>query len=471
MKPRDGKPRHGKLKYGVLAVVLLVGNGAVLAEAEAQTEAVPDGAPSTVQPLAAQSPAPLPLEELQIFAEVFGKIKSEYIDRADDATLLRDAIQGMLAGLDPHSAFLDPEAFKEMRISTEGKFGGLGVEITTEGGFIKVVAPIDDTPAHRAGVRSGDIIVMLDGVPVQDLSLGEAVERMRGPPGSEIVLTISREGEPEMFDLTLVRAIIRVSSVRGELLEDGFGYIRIASFQSGTGASLRARIQALARENEGALKGLVLDLRNNPGGVLQSAVEVSDVFLAAGVIVSTRGRDAAEAYSFSASAEDAIGDAPVVVLVNGGSASSAEIVAGALQDHRRAIIMGTRTFGKGSVQTVIPMNNGGALKLTTARYYTPADRSIQALGIHPDIVVEAGAPVRAEQAEGGREIHESDLAGHLENERAGEDGDSAGPGESSLAARDRQIGAALNLLKGMSLVHLQRQGEPGARAKPAPGEG
>ena len=424
-----------------------------------------------------QDSAQLPIEELQAFTEVFGKIKSEYVDKADDTALLRNAIHGMLTGLDPHSAFLDSDAFREMRMSSEGRFGGLGIEIIVEDGFIRVIAPIDDTPAHRAGILSGDIIVRLDGVSVQGVGVRDMVERLRGPPGSEVVLGISRQGEREVFEVTLVRAIIEVAGVKGEMLEDGFGYIRITNFMSNTGAGLRARIKKLEQQNGRALNGLVLDLRNNPGGVLHGAVEVSDVFLDAGVIVSTRGRNADANHSFHAADDDLTGDAPVVVLVNGGSASASEIVAGALQDHKRAIIMGTRTFGKGSVQTVIPTDNGGALLLTTARYYTPSNRSIQARGIVPDIVVEAGSRVAVRR--GAQNIREADLVGHLENDRAGKAGAGAGANananiktESSLAARDHQVSEALNLLKGMSLVRLRGQSvKPARPAEPASGDG
>ncbi|MGI9310765.1 MAG: S41 family peptidase, partial [bacterium] len=397
----------------------------------------------------------LPLETLRVFAEVFGKIKSEYVDPSDDDALLRDAIEGMLAGLDPHSVLLGAEAFKEMRITTDGEFGGLGLEVVVEGGFIKVVAPIDDTPAHRAGIRAGDVIMRLDGAPTRGMGIREAVDLLRGEPGTEIVLSLAREGENELIEVTLVRAIIKTASVKSEMLEDGFGYIRITSFQLGTGASLRVAIESL-RASESGLNGLVLDLRNNPGGVLGGAIEVSDAFLDHGLIVSTRGRNADADHAFSASARDLTDDAPMVVLVNGGSASAAEIVAGALQDHRRAIILGTSTFGKGSVQSVIPTEDGGALKLTTARYYTPSDRSIQARGIVPDIVV---APRRVNVNSDGDEpasdefalskhVRESDLAGHLANERD-DDGDDAPPAR-GLAARDHQVGEALKLLKGMS---------------------
>ena len=388
----------------------------------------------------------LPLRELRVFADIFGKIKSDYIDSAEDAELLRDAIHGMLNGLDPHSAFLEPEEFDDMRVSTEGKFGGLGIEIVTEDGFIKVVAPIDDTPAMRAGILPGDIIVKLDGESASGLDLRDAVGKLRGAPGSSVVLTISRKGRGD-FDVRLVRAIINVASVKGELLEPDFGYLRITRFQSGTGGALRRDVARLARENGRALKGIALDLRNNPGGVLQGAVEVSNVFLADGVIVSTRGRH--ERADYRASGADMTGDVPMVVLVNGGSASAAEIVAGALQDHKRAIILGSRTFGKGSVQTVIPLENGGGLKLTTARYYTPSQRSIQARGIVPDIVVESRDSPTAHGDAG--ELREADLDGHLENEDASGEKETVAS-RSKLLADDHQLSEALNLLKGMSLV-------------------
>ena len=397
----------------------------------------------------------LPLNELRLFTEVFGKIKSEYVDQADDATLLRDAIQGMLVGLDPHSSFLDAEAFRQMRLSSEGKFNGLGLEIAIEDGLIRVIAPIDDTPAERAGIQPGDLIIRLDGVSAQGMGLPDALQGMRGVPGSEVVLTISR-GDNEVFDVKLVRALIEVAEVKSEMLGDGFGYLRIASFQGDTGANLRDGIEQLEQQNGGALKGLVLDLRNNPGGVLYGAVDVSDAFLNSGVIVSTRGRNADANYRFRATTDDLLDDAPMVVLVNRGSASASEIVAGALQDHKRAIIMGTRTFGKGSVQTMIPIDNGGALKLTTARYYTPSNRSIQARGIVPDIIIEAREIAATEPD--AWEIRESDLAGHLPNDRIGddEDVDKTKPSERETRAKtDYQVGEALNLLKGLSLVRLR----------------
>jgi len=422
------------MKTRVLLLFAWLGAGAALADGEV-------------------ADAPLPLDELRVFAEVFGKIKDGYVDPTDDAELLRDALRGMLSGLDPHSAFLGPKAFRAMRESAEGRFGGLGIEVIGERGVIKVVAPLDDTPAQRAGIQPGDVIVKLDGRPVRAMTLREAVDAMRGAPGSAIVVTLSRGGG-DAFDLEMRRAVIKIPSVKSEVLEPGFIYLRITAFQGGTGASLRAAIERHRRA--GDIRGLVLDLRNNPGGVLQSAVAVSDAFLDAGVIVSVRGRGADADHAFHATAGDLTADAPLVALVNGGTASAAEIVAGALQDHRRAIIMGARTFGKGSVQTVLPVNNGGALKLTTARYYTPADRSIQARGIAPDIALAAAPPAAAERAPGP--LREADLAGHLEN--AGGEGDATAR-RADLATRDHQIGAALNLLKGMSLVADRRPADGG----------
>jgi len=326
----------------------------------------------------AASTGALPLEDLRVFADVFGKIKSEYVEDVEDKSLLRDAISGMLAGLDPHSTYLDEESFKEVRIGTEGRFGGLGIEVTTDSGFLKVVAPIDDTPASEAGIEAGDIITEIDGKTMKGMALGEAVKLMRGEPGSKIVVTVVREGEDKPIDFTMKRAVIKVTSVKSRFLDDGYGYVRITQFQSSTTESLRKALTRLKEKNGESLQGLVLDLRNNPGGVLNGAVGVSDAFLTEGEIVFTRGRGEDSQLKFSATSDDLIDGAPLVVLVNPGSASASEIVAGALQDHKRAVIMGEKTFGKGSVQTILPMSNGAALKITTARYYTPSDRSIQA---------------------------------------------------------------------------------------------
>ena len=396
----------------------------------------------------------LPIEDLKIFAEIFGKIKSDYVEDIDDSQLLNDAIKGMLDGLDPHTVYLDPDSFREMNIDTHGEFGGLGLEVTMENGVIRIVAPIDDTPAHKAGLKSGDLIISMDGVQVKGLSLGESVSLMRGKPGSEIVLTIVRKDRPEPFEVTLKRAIIQLESVRAELLETGFGYVRVIQFQIGTATSLRQQLARLAREAGTALKGLVLDLRDNPGGVLDGAIQVSDTFLRDGLIVSTRGRAENSEVTFSASPKDYLNDAPLVVLVNGGSASASEIVAGALQDHGRALILGTTTFGKGSVQTILPMLNGAALKLTTARYYTPNDRSIQATGITPDVVSQPAESSQTPDGDASR-LRESDLAGHLENELEKDQNATVDPKTDRLLFSDLQVREALNILKGMVIARQQ----------------
>ena len=397
----------------------------------------------------------LPLEDLRLFAEIFNMIKSDYVEAVDDATLLQNAVRGMLNGLDPHSAYLNASSFHEVNIDTRGEFGGLGIEVTLEGGVIRVISPMDGTPADRAGIKSGDLIIRLDGMVVKGESLDKAVDKMRGAPGSEITLTISREGVDAPFDITLKRAIIQLRSVRAEMLESNYGYARISQFQSGTGASLRQQIEKLQEQSGGQLAGLVLDLRNNPGGVLNGAVEVSDLFLKDGVIVSTRGRAADAIYTFEATGRDVLDGAPLVVLVNRGSASASEIVAGALQDHRRALILGAKTFGKGSVQTILPMNDGAAaLKLTTARYYTPNNRSIQATGIEPDIV---SRPLKLADDLQTAGMRESDLAGHLANESGISEGsgDSAESSEKQLQDRDLEVGEALNILKGITFSRLQ----------------
>lgn len=408
-----------------------------------------------------EATAPLPLDELKVFAEVFGKIKTDYVEEIDDRKLLEDAIHGMLAGLDPHSSYLDAESFKEIRIGTEGKFGGLGIEVTMENGFVKVVAPIDDTPAQRAGLKSGDLITRLDDTPVKGMTLNDAVKKMRGKPETEIKLTVVREGEPQPLEFVIVRAVIRITSVKSDIIEDGYGYLRVTQFQSATADALREALNKLKKEAGGSLKGLVLDLRNNPGGVLNGAVAVSDAFLTKGVIVSTKGRVEDSRLKFTATPADYLDGAPMVVLVNEGSASASEIVAGALQDHNRAVIMGTKTFGKGSVQTILPMNNGAALKITTARYYTPHDRSIQAAGIVPDVVVEDLKLTRKDAPEGTR-VREADLSGHLTNDADddAEDGSEAKKktGVAPSVDEDFQVREALNLLKGVNIVRSQQSG-------------
>jgi carboxyl-terminal processing protease len=397
----------------------------------------------------------LPLEELRMFAQVFGKIKSDYVEITDDRKMLLDAINGILAGLDPHSSFLEPEAFREVRIDTEGQFGGVGIEVTLENNKLLVISPIEDTPADLAGVKSGDIIIEIDGVSVISDSLAQAVEKMRGKIGSKITLKVARDGEDNPLDIEIIRDVIQLTSVRTKNLgEPGYAYMRISSFQGGTADSLQNKIEKYIEEN-GAIHGFILDLRNNPGGILTGAVDVSDLFLSSGVIVQTHGRLDNSESSYEADSPDLINGAPMVVLVNGGSASASEIVAGALQDHQRAIIFGTQTFGKGSVQTISPIGNGSALKITTARYYTPSGRSIQETGITPDIVSES---IEITQVNGHAGPREVDLAGHLRNpENQGNDEKLSGENKiNSLLDDDSQLRDALNLLKGIHLANAHR---------------
>ncbi|MEW8392629.1 MAG: S41 family peptidase, partial [Candidatus Thiodiazotropha sp.] len=330
----------------------------------------------------------LPLQQLRTFADIFGRIKANYVEPVDDEVLLENAIRGMVSGLDPHSNYLDADDYKELQVGTKGEFGGLGIEVGMEDGFVKVISPIDDTPAQRAGVRSGDLIVRLDDTPVKGLSLNEAVALMRGKPGTSLELTIVRKGEEKPIKITVVRDIIRVVSIKSRLLDKRFAYLRISQFQANTTSDMLKSLDKLKSEIEGPLLGMVLDLRNNPGGVLNAAVSVSDAFLESGLIVYTEGRESESQLRFEAAPDDVLDGAPIVVLVNEGSASASEIVAGALQDQNRAVIMGSRTFGKGSVQTIIPITDTAAVKLTTARYFTPSGRSIQAEGIEPDIELE-----------------------------------------------------------------------------------
>jgi carboxyl-terminal processing protease len=368
---------------------------------------------------------PLPVEELRAFTEVFGAIKQNYVEDVEDKKLITEAINGMLSGLDPHSAYLDADAFKELQVGTQGQFGGLGIEVGMEDGFVKVISPIEDTPAFRAGVKPGDLIIRLDDTPVKGMTLADAVKRMRGKPNTEITLTISRKGEPQPIVVTLKRAVIRVQSVKSRMIEPGYGWVRVSQFQESTTEHLVRHLGTLYKQGE--LKGLVLDLRNDPGGLLYGAVAISSAFLAdKKLVVSTDGRTEDARKKFFATPDDYLRgmrddvlaklpagakSVPMVVLVNGGSASASEIVAGALQDHKRATVMGTQTFGKGSVQTIMPLGNATAIKLTTARYFTPSGRSIQAKGITPDIVVEEpGANALAR-------LRESDLERHLDNDR------------------------------------------------------
>src|SRR4051812_43321108 len=367
---------------------------------------------------------PLPVEELRAFTEVFGRVKADYVEPVEDKKLITEAITGMLAGLDPHSAYLDQEAFKELQVGTQGQFGGLGIEVGMEDGFVKVISPIEDTPAFKAGIKPNDLIVKLDETPVKGMTLNDAVKRMRGKPNTQITLTIARKGETAPIVVTLTRAVIRVQSVKSKMIEPGFAWVRVSQFQEATAENMVKQIDTLFKQ--GQVKGLVLDLRNDPGGLLHGAVAISAAFLPAKtLVVSTDGRTEDARKKFYASPDDyarrgedvlkalpaAVKNVPMVVLVNGGSASASEIVAGALQDQKRAKIIGTQTFGKGSVQTIMPLGNNTAIKLTTARYYTPSGRSIQALGITPDISVEDPSDTMTR-------VREADLQRHLENNAA-----------------------------------------------------
>ena len=427
----------------------------------------------------------LPVEELRAFTDVFARIKSDYVEPVEDRKLITEAINGMLTGLDPHSAYLDAEGFKDLQVGTQGEFGGLGIEVGMEDGFVKVVSPIEDTPAFKAGVKPGDLIVKLDDTPVKGMSLNDAVKRMRGKPGSSIRLTIVRKGVDKPIVLTLTRAVIKIRSVKAKLLEENYGYVRVTQFQEHTGELLAESLTKLYKDNKVPLRGLILDLRNDPGGLLNGAVGVSAAFLKPdSLVVYTEGRTADAKMRLTASREHylrpmqldylrnlppEVKQVPMVVLVNSGSASASEIVAGALQDHKRAVVMGTRTFGKGSVQTILPIGNGTAIKLTTARYFTPNGRSIQAKGIEPDIIVED--PDMPEDAE-GLGIREADLDRHLGNPTGEEDAPRRpreGRTPSDQPAKERkplepgeivskddfQVNQALGLLKGLQILQTR----------------
>jgi carboxyl-terminal processing protease len=393
---------------------------------------------------------------INLFGEVLDRVRTDYVESVEERKLIEDAINGMLSALDPHSSFMGAKSFRDMQVQTRGEFGGLGIEVTMENGFVKVVSPIDETPAARAGLRPGDFVTHIDNEAVLGLTLQEAVEKMRGPVNSNIKLMI-RRGGGDPFEVTLTRAVIRVQSVRSRV-EGDLGYVRITSFTEQTETGVKNAIDRIKQQTGNKLKGLVLDMRNNPGGLLDQAISVSDAFLDKGEIVSTRGRKNEEGQRFNAKPGDLLGGLPIVVLINGGSASASEIVAGALQDHRRAILLGTRSFGKGSVQTIIPMGNQGAIRLTTARYYTPSGRSIQAQGIDPDIVVE---PARLEKLDQPRARREADLRGALRNDQQqpqqqqpGAEGGGQGPAD---GAEDYQLQRAFDLLRGLALYN-QRNG-------------
>lgn len=403
---------------------------------------------------------------LSLFGDVFSKVKEDYVEPVEDEKLIESSINGMLTSLDPHSGYLSPKSFRDMQIQTKGEFGGLGIEVTMENGFVKVVSPIDDTPAAKAGIRPGDLITALDGEPVTGMSLEDAVEKMRGPVDSTIRLTIRRDKQPQPIEVTLKRAIVKIQSVRSQLY-DNVGYIRVASFSEHTDEGIKSALNKFKKElGNKKLAGVVLDLRNNPGGLLDQAVSVSDEFLDRGEIVSTRGRRPEDVQRFYSHNHDLISGVPMVVLINGGSASASEIVAGALQDHHRAVLLGTRSFGKGSVQTIIPLGSHGAMRLTTARYYTPSGRSIQARGIAPDIEVEQA---KIEHVTAPQDMRsERDLRGALKNDTPDNpkknvnpppdavktnpnQGDQAGNGDKTQDSDDYQLARALDLLRGINL--------------------
>ncbi|WP_246879140.1 MULTISPECIES: S41 family peptidase [Thalassospira] len=389
---------------------------------------------------------------LNLFGDVFEQVKSKYVEDVDDKKLIEAAINGMLTSLDPHSSYLNMDNFEEMQVDTRGEFGGLGIEVTMEDGFVKVIAPIYDTPAEKAGLQPGDFITHIDGTAIRGMTLNDAVEMMRGKVNTDIVLTIIRKGEQAPFDVTLTRAVIKIQSVRAEPKDD-IGYIRITKFNEQTASGLQRAIADMREEIGPEIKGLVIDLRNNPGGLLDQAISVSDAFLDKGEIVSTRPRDTENTERYNARSGDLSEGLPIVVLINDGSASASEIVAGALQDHRRAVIMGTRSFGKGSVQTILPMPGNVALRLTTARYYTPSGKSIQEVGIVPDIIV---PQARVESIEADTRRSEASLSGALRNEDEGitdaeQDANSRRDEAEQLAIDDYQLSRALDMIRGISL--------------------
>ncbi|MBP7003487.1 S41 family peptidase [Amaricoccus sp.] len=411
-------------------------------------------------------------EQLDLFGDIFERIRSSYVEEVSDKELIQSAINGMLQSLDPHSSYLPPDDFDDMQVQTKGEFGGLGIEVTQENGFVKVVSPMDDTPADRAGILSGDLITHVNGESVLGLNLNDAVDMMRGPVGSEITITITREGTPEPFDVTLTRETITIAAVRSRL-EDDTVVLRLTTFNEQTFEGLEKQLkeQVDAAGGMDKVKGFVIDLRNNPGGLLNQAISVADAFLDSGEIVSTRGRDPRDSERYNASTGDLAKGKPIVVVINGGSASASEIVAGALQDHHRAVVVGTQSFGKGSVQTIMPVQGEGAIRLTTARYYTPSGRSIQALGVSPDIIVDprpvetaAAQPEEpAASATANRQRSEADLRGSLTNDSLTEDEKKTLEEERArreetarLRAEDYQLSYAIDILRGLSVLDGER---------------
>lgn len=409
-------------------------------------------------------------KHLKLFSEVLNLVEDQYVEPVDDGKLIRGAIKGMLQSLDPHSTYMNPDEYKELQVETRGTFGGVGIEITIRDGVLTVVSPIEGTPADRAGIKANDQIIKINGESTKDMSITEAVKRLRGPEGTKVRITIIREGEPKPLEFEIVRALIHIQSVKFRTLEPGFGYIRIASFQSDTAQQLRKALDTLEQENK-PIKGLIIDLRNNPGGLLEQAVQVSDEFIDSGIIVYTKGRKEDQQMKFEARKNDKPHKYPIVVLVNGGSASASEIVAGALQDHKVALVLGEPTFGKGSVQTVIPLEDGSAVRLTTALYYTPSGRSIQAKGIEPDIYVPREEKLAAKEGDLSRSrfsIREKDLPGHMQGDDESGVEESRKEGDTSLKRKgsksktvdetqkmleqDNQLQRALDLLKGLTIL-------------------
>ncbi len=418
-------------------------------------------------------------QELETFANVLAIVQKNYVEPVSTKRLIDGAITGMLASLDPHSAYLTPELYRDLEVETRGSFGGLGIEITIKNGVLTVMSPIDDTPAYRAGIKAGDQIIKIDNDFTKDMTLTEAVKRMRGPKGSKIRLTIHRQNVPELFTVAIARDVIKIPSVKAKKLDDGFDYIRVSTFQENTDEAVQKALDDFEKENHGHIKGLVLDLRDDPGGLLQQAVKVSDEFLDGGMIVYTQGRLENQEQKFFSHKKKDFDDYPMVVLVNGGTASASEIVAGALQDQRRAVVVGTQTFGKGSVQTILPLDDHSALRLTTARYFTPNGRSIQAVGITPDVDIEPPKPTLASleipgaEVDENPEIHESDLPHHFKNGQVQKDGgSSAAPASNASPAatapsdktskaqkpekeKDVQLEKAIDILKHWNTFKLQ----------------
>lgn len=440
----------------MLRILSSLGMGLILLSSLVQASEPANQSSSADQEPSVDQDQRLPLRELRLFTQVFEQIRQGYVEEVSDTQLLENAIAGLLTELDPHSVYLNEESYGDLEENSSGEYGGLGLEVSTQEGVIRVVSPIDGSPAAKAGIQAGDLIVKMNNNPVRGMSLQKAIEKMRGEKGTSIKLTVFREGEDDTIDIDVVRDIIQVSAVRNRLLESAYGYVRVAQFQRNSGRDFVAALQELKQQSDedSPLKGLVIDLRNNPGGLVPASVEIADALLDSGTIVYTEGRLPSANQSFDATQGDLLEGLPVVVLINGGSASASEIVAGALQDHGRAAVLGTQSFGKGSVQTVVPLGDGRAVKLTTARYFTPKGRSIQAEGIVPDIIVER-AEIRPYNLR--QRLRESDLEGHLETL---DDEDASAPADGKTQedlSADNQLYEAVNLLKGFYLLSAESQ--------------